>query len=262
MAGREPYDLDVEEIISIATIETDRTWCVTDFSYEDICVMCYAISGSATCTWDDQTREITGGDVLYFPAGKVRSTYSSPREPWTFVVIKFRLRAGNRTTGERLAECPVYVGNLHGPLGSRFLKLEEIWRKRQPGYLVRCKSVMYDLLAQLLLTPRREPEAERWQAHLEPALEAMEKNIKHSYSVPELAALANLSPSYFRTVFKRYSGYTPIQYQNYMKISRAHDLLQTGLYTVSEVAAMVGFHDCYYFSRLFKQIIGVPPSRV
>ena len=262
MSGWEPYDLDVEEIISIATVETDRTWSVTDFSYEDICVLCYAVSGHATCTWDDQTREITPGDVLYFPTGKVRSTYSSPQEPWTFVVVKFRLKAKNRTTGEVLAECPVYMGKAHGPLAGRFVKLEEVWRGRQPGYIVKCKSILYDLLARLLLTPSEALDAPRYQAYLKPALEAMEKNIQRSYSVPELAALSNLSPSYFRTIFKRYSGYTPIQYQNYIKMSRAHDLLQMNLYTISEVAAMVGFHDCYYFSRLFKRVIGVPPSKI
>lgn len=30
--------------------------------------------------------------------------------------------------------------------------------------------------------------------------------------------------------------------------------------TVGEVAEAVGFEDCFYFSRVFKNIVGVSPS--
>ena len=71
---------------------------------------------------------------------------------------------------------------------------------------------------------------------------------------------AYVSPCFYRMLFKRFTGYSTVQYQNYIKITHAQDLLKTGNLRVTEVANMVGIRDIYYFSRLFKQMTGISPS--
>jgi transcriptional regulator GlxA family with amidase domain len=44
-------------------------------------------------------------------------------------------------------------------------------------------------------------------------------------------------------------------------VAAAQRLLRTRRYSVKEVAAQVGFADSHYFSRSFKQISGVNPSK-
>ena len=43
-------------------------------------------------------------------------------------------------------------------------------------------------------------------------------------------------------------------------MEKAKELLITGHYTVSEIAYECGFENVYYFSNVFKKIVGVSPT--
>jgi AraC-like DNA-binding protein len=53
---------------------------------------------------------------------------------------------------------------------------------------------------------------------------------------------------------------TPYQYYIQIKIDRACRLLEQTDISIKEAAWTLGFDDPYYFSRLFKQKTGIPPS--
>ncbi len=261
MTANDELDLSIEEIVTISKITTDRTWKITDFSYEDIYVLTYVTGGNATCNCNGETIEIGQGDMLFYPSKQVRTTYSSPNSPWNFIVVKFKLNCSNDYTRKMLSLSPVRLGNDRGRLEAQYLKLEAIWRSKRPSYLIQCKSIILDLLSQLLFLSDNPQESKLYENHIKPVLDAIEADISKNYSVKEMAEISGLSPSYFRAVFQNYTGYSPVQYKNYVKASYAKDLLQTGLYTVTEVSDMVGLSN-YYFSRLFKKIFGSSPSTI
>jgi YesN/AraC family two-component response regulator len=55
-------------------------------------------------------------------------------------------------------------------------------------------------------------------------------------------------------------GIPPIQYINRRRIEKAQQLLLSSDDSLYRIAAQVGFADVYYFSRLFKQYVGLAPS--
>lgn len=61
-------------------------------------------------------------------------------------------------------------------------------------------------------------------------------------------------------VFKKATGDTIFATLNHIRIESAKKYLATGLYTCSEAAVKCGFHDVYYFSRVFKKITGTTPA--
>lgn len=64
---------------------------------------------------------------------------------------------------------------------------------------------------------------------------------------------------YFRRIFRRQVGFTPLKYQEFKRMERAMGLLAGGL-SVKRAAELSGFGDPYYFSRMFKHYIGVSPA--
>lgn len=95
---------------------------------------------------------------------------------------------------------------------------------------------------------------------LKPALDYLEAHLTSEVPVATLAKLAHLSRFHFMRRFKRETGLSPRQYQINRRMTAARDLLSKGE-SAKSVAQQLGFNDLFYFSRLFKQKNGVPPSK-
>jgi AraC family transcriptional regulator len=89
----------------------------------------------------------------------------------------------------------------------------------------------------------------------------LQAHIGDNVALSDLAALVGLSPHHFCRVFSKTFGRSPIQYLIERRIERACELLDNGIQPVAEVAAQVGYDDPGYFARLFRQRMGVSPSR-
>jgi len=79
-------------------------------------------------------------------------------------------------------------------------------------------------------------------------------------SVAALASEAGYSPDHFSRVFLNVTGLRPQDYLIKARIDRARQLLAESDLSVGEIALRVGFADIFYFSRLFRQRTGQPPS--
>lgn len=69
-----------------------------------------------------------------------------------------------------------------------------------------------------------------------------------------------ISISYFRILFKNHTGLSPLEYLNRVRNLRALELLQTTREPIAEIAEEVGIHAPNDFARIFKKLIGYPPS--
>lgn len=86
----------------------------------------------------------------------------------------------------------------------------------------------------------------------------MHSHYKEKLSVPQLARKAGMSESSFTRHFKIATGETPVEYLLRLRLNDAADKICNGM-PISEAAFSAGFSDSNYFSRLFKQKIGISP---
>jgi two-component system response regulator YesN len=75
----------------------------------------------------------------------------------------------------------------------------------------------------------------------------------------EVAAVFGLSPNYLSVLFKKTCGTGFSEYITQMKISRAKTMLLEQDLKVYEVADQLGFESAFYFSKVFKKVVGMSP---
>ena len=75
-----------------------------------------------------------------------------------------------------------------------------------------------------------------------------------------LADMCGVSEVYFRREFKKFYGAAPLAYIKKRRIDMAKMLLDTGLYSVTDVALRCGFESPGYFSTEFRRMEGKSPK--
>lgn len=78
--------------------------------------------------------------------------------------------------------------------------------------------------------------------------------------IAQLAGRAGYSPDHFTRVFREIMGQSPRDFIIDARIARARQLLTESPLTVGQVAHVLGYDTLFYFSRQFKQRVGVSPS--
>lgn len=77
----------------------------------------------------------------------------------------------------------------------------------------------------------------------------------------EMADACGIDQSYLCRLFRKYGHRSPYQYHLRLVMNHAADLLTKGGFRVAETAAMIGYPDPMHFSRTFKKVMGISPSR-
>lgn len=95
---------------------------------------------------------------------------------------------------------------------------------------------------------------------LEPALNYIKENTHEKISLTKMAALCNISTSYFSKLFTRENLGNLSDYVNHIKTDSAKELLLSTDYPIRLIADKLGFDDCGYFIKVFKSEVGKTPS--
>lgn len=93
------------------------------------------------------------------------------------------------------------------------------------------------------------------------ALDHIEKNYgSEDLSLHSICSELSISPSYFSSIFKNYTGETFIEALTKKRINKAKELLGNTAMKNYEVAEKVGFSDPHYFALTFKKVTGMTPK--
>ncbi len=88
----------------------------------------------------------------------------------------------------------------------------------------------------------------------------MNENIYASIEPEQIAENLNISYSWFRKIFKAYTGYAPAQYIQELKINKAKLLLTETNQTVKEIAYQLNYNSPEHFFSIFKRKTKLTPT--
>ena len=209
----------------------------------------------------------TGKSTVYFGEQELTVKENSIRflpEGWVTRYDVYREEAGEcidiffETDTPISKQAFVIYADKNQQIGALFRKLFFCWISKAEGYYMKCLSYLYRIFAEMQISYYTSTEQ---YLKITPAVEELNaeflnKQLPTSY----LAELCGISETYLKRLFNKKFGMPPKKYIIKKKIDYACELLLLGRYTVTEIAEMSNFSDVYYFSRQFKEYIGVSPT--
>lgn len=141
-------------------------------------------------------------------------------------------------------------------------EMEQIWGQEQALTRLEAKQQFYAFV-HLFLSEMEQLEAGR-AVHDEDPVESTVQYMEAHYAEPwTLASLAERLGTNTRRLQRGFNarfGHSPLEHLIEIRLKRAKKLLENSELPISNIADEVGYPDSYYFSRLFKKYVGLPPS--
>lgn len=173
-------------------------------------------------------------------------------EPSKFICIDFDFLETEEETSEIFSVKAAAVKN-------EFEKALKLWTEKNLWYQSDVFSVTYGLYSQAI--KRSHERYTKTNEKFYPVIEFVLKNYTRSdFTVKEIADFAGVCEVQLRRIFKSLTNASPNRYVNFLRLEKAKNMLLESNLTVEEISRAVGIEDPYYFSRLFKKELGLPPT--
>jgi AraC-like DNA-binding protein len=231
----------------------------------DQAVLIYCVKGKGWCEMEGTHHEIGPGELLVVPPGTPHTYGADDARPWTIPWVHIKGESVPTIINElgiTQLQPVVYLGD-NPELMALF---EELLDVVEHGYatsrLLYASNILTHLLGLMIWDRQRN-----WRGNLNAdqkvvqSIAYMKQHLEHSATSASFAALANLSESHYRALFKRQTGYAPMDYFIRLRMHKACQLLDTTNLSVKEIATAVGYEDPLYFSRVFKTVVELPPTQ-
>lgn len=230
--------------------------------HRETSALLYLADSSAEYFLEDGTSlSFPRGSVVYIPQGSQYRTrfYACKSSKAETQLIEFEMRdsEGNLfVCSEQIVAVLTEQGS--GYAGS-FEEAVRIFRAFTFSY-GDFKSVLFALLMKISVQHQTQVLRSKTFFPITPAVRYLQKYPYSDICVTELAQMCHISESCFRSLFKQYAGKTPSRYCLDNRIDKAKQLLQSGQFTISEIADFLGFHDPGYFTKVFVKAVGMRPT--
>ncbi|MFT5481618.1 MAG: AraC-like DNA-binding protein [Halieaceae bacterium] len=229
--------------------------------HHDSYLMLYCTAGGGRVDTGSLSLDIRPGDVVILPRGASHHYHASESDPWTIFWIHYDgLQADDFTALISDTRRHLKIG-LQPKLIADFEALLSLQRAgfSELQFIHGACQLQQLLTGIAALASHHQTQGGR-QIDLDQVHEFMHMRIAEGLELKELAATVQLSKFHFARRFKQLTGHSPIQHFIHLKMEFACRLLDSSNDSVKHIATAVGYDDPYYFSRLFKQVIGSAPS--
>lgn len=239
------YNFEILDVLKTDR-KSDEAYCAPRFWS----VLSFRISGYSNFSYNGEKILADKNSVLFIPAG-----------------IEFHRISKN----EELIAIHMKTDTIYGPpmeifynnktllIQDYFMQMYNIWDEKLPGYKHKVTSIFHMLLFELCRNNNNFAYSYN-QLMIKPATDYINTNFNDpNLSINELAKMCNISTEYFRKLYKEIYGISPHNDILDKKIKKACNLLQSGYYSISEVAEKTGFQNYKYFSTFFRKRMKVSP---
>lgn len=223
----------------------------------------YITKGKGVLSFDNEiNRPISKGHLFIIFPGQWHTYHPAPETGWNEYYIGFEGPiidniVSNSFISKENQILEVGLNEELVNLFARAIEIAEVDKISSQQYL--SGIVLHILGLVLSVSQNKIFEVGDVVQKIEQAKIIMNENIYKNIDPEELAEKLNTSYSWFRKVFKDYTGYAPAKYFQELKIRKAKQLLVDTSQTVKEISYMLNYNSTEHFFSLFKKMTGYTP---
>lgn len=224
----------------------------------------YITRGKGTLIFSDRKRiEVKEGNMFLLFPGEWHSYKPDPEVGWdeywigfTGINIDERVRHGFFSK-----QRPVFNIGMNDELVKQYKHAIQTARDQMAGYQQVLAGIVNYLLGNAYSIDKCASfENRELSNRINKAKVIIRESFQQSITPEQIAGEVNMSYSWFRRLFKEYTGFSPAQYIIELRIQKSKELLTNTALTNKEIAFEAGFDNADYFCTVFKKKTGQTPN--
>lgn len=231
-------------------------------AFTHLIIVC--LRGQGWVKSSSRERAVKAGDLVWLRAHKAHAYGSSSDDPWTIGWVHFtgeEADAWSRLVG--FENEAVSILNDASAEGIAALKIEQIYLTLESGYaipeLINASLMLRNALSLAAQAVRTGGPTRSATERITAVRDHLRESFRQAHRLEALATAAGVSTPHFCALFRRLTGYAPIDFLIRQRIQAACRLLDTTDQSIAAIAAEVGYEDPYYFTRCFRRVTGSSP---
>lgn len=136
---------------------------------------------------------------------------------------------------------------------------------KEPGGSLKLKALLYMILSDIQrINFDSDHQSTRYKytdEYVEEAMDYIHKNYSRDIKITDVAKYIGFNRSYFSKIFKENTNISPQSYLIQYRMKKAAELLNATSLMIGDIARSTGYSDALCFSKVFKSVMGVSPSK-
>ncbi|MBN1676821.1 MAG: AraC family transcriptional regulator [Kiritimatiellae bacterium] len=238
-------------------------WRIEHSEFEEHTVV-YCLTGKGVYDVTGRQWGVNPGDMFFIYPNTPHAHTADKKDPWAFHWVHF-LGAACDPLLDALGvsrDRPVLRVGDDPRVASSFAEIyDTLYLGHTYPCLLHAAACLQQMLSHLALQRNYRASRREDPFELDRIIAFMRRHLAKPLAVETLAASCGLSPSHFSQQFKARTGHSPIDYFIRLKMQRAAELILTTRLKMNRIAAQLGYEDPYYFSRVFRKVMGSAPTQ-
>lgn len=222
-------------------------------------IFIYCTEGSGMIVVEGREYTLHENQAFCIPRFKKHLYYACADDPWSILWVHFK---GEDTRYFPLNDCKTIVFNSENAKNRMHFLFDLLFRVLDGNYtlgnFIYISQVLSLILAETYSREKVNTTLEQ-NKHVTNVIRYMSKHLEENLSLEDIVEESGLSKSYLNAIFQKYTQHAPMDFFINLKMKRACRLLRITDSYIYEVAQQLGYSDQYYFSRIFKKVVGMSP---
>ncbi len=244
----------------------DRSFFENNY-YKSGYYMIYVESGYGYIETQHSKQKIYENTMFFMDLSKPYKIFADKQLPWKIHWLLFTGQSSDYIMEKiMLSNNHIFTLALEDKLCNGFISILDYYLSNPDSehLSIKLHSMMTSLLCEIVLScsyfSLKLNHQVKYPDPVKVIIKYIEQNYFRKITIDVLAKLTYLNKSYLIRLFKKHTGYAPIEFINKFRLEYSRQLLLSEHISVEQVAMNLGFGTHSYFTKCFKREYSITPT--